>query len=79
VDGWENRWFPSDAVKEAPESETNIDLYKYVGQWSVEEPKVNPALLGDTGLVVKTAAAHHAISAPFSQVLNPKGKDLVIQ
>lgn len=34
---------------------------------------------GDKGLVVKNAAAHHAISAKFPKAIDPKGKDLVVQ
>lgn len=34
---------------------------------------------GDKGLVAKTKAAHHAISAPFAKVLDPSGKTLVVQ
>jgi hypothetical protein len=34
---------------------------------------------GDKGLVAKTKAAHHAISAPFGSPIDPKGKTLVIQ
>lgn len=34
---------------------------------------------GDNGLVVKNAAAHHAISAKFPKKIDPKGKTLVVQ
>ncbi|POW21118.1 hypothetical protein PSHT_02746 [Puccinia striiformis] len=34
---------------------------------------------GDQGLVVKSPAAHHAISAPFSKTLDNKDKTLVVQ
>ncbi len=34
---------------------------------------------GDSGLVVKNAAAHHAISAKFPKKIDPKGKTLVVQ
>jgi hypothetical protein len=34
---------------------------------------------GDKGLVVKNAAAHHAISAKFPKKIDPKGKTLVVQ
>ena len=37
-----------------------------------------PGIEGDKGLVLKTKAAHHAISAPFDQVLDPKGKPLIV-
>ena len=34
---------------------------------------------GDKGLVVKNAAAHHAISAKFPKKFDNKGKTLVVQ
>jgi calnexin len=34
---------------------------------------------GDKGLVVKNAAAHHAISAKFAKKIDTKGKPLVVQ
>jgi hypothetical protein len=34
---------------------------------------------GDKGLVVKNAAAHHAISAKFPKKIENKGKTLVVQ
>lgn len=34
---------------------------------------------GDKGLVVKNAAAHHAISSKFPKAIDAKGKDLVVQ
>lgn len=54
-------------------------VFSYVGQWSVEEPSVFPGLSNDAGLVLKTKAAHHAISAQFDTPLDPKGKTLVAQ
>ena len=45
----------------------------------MEEPTVFPGIDGDEGLVLKTKAAHHAISAPFESVLDPKGKTIVAQ
>lgn len=53
-------------------------VFSYVGKWSVEEPSVLPGIPGDMGLVLKTKAAHHAISAPFDDVFDPKGKTLVV-
>ncbi|GAA5983808.1 hypothetical protein JCM11641_005199 [Rhodosporidiobolus odoratus] len=72
--GWENKWSPSKATKE----EQRGEVFSYVGKWSVEEPTVYPGIVGDKGLVLKTKAAHHAISAPFDEVLDPKGKPLVV-
>ena len=34
---------------------------------------------GDSGLVVKNAAAHHAISAKFPATIDNTGKTLVVQ
>jgi calnexin len=51
-----------------------------VGEWSVEEPTVFPGISGDKGLVMKSKAAHHAISVPFSTPLESKDdQSLVIQ
>eukprot|EP00158_Paraphelidium_tribonemae_P002746 Partr_v1_DN25634_c0_g1_i1_m4429 putative Calnexin len=81
---WESRWKSSAAVKKTPEGfeageNDNVeDLFRYRGEWSVEEAAKN-ALDGDRGLVAKTAAAHHAISVSFEKPVNPEGKDLVIQ
>lgn len=36
-------------------------------------------MAGDKGLVIKNAAAHHAISAKFPKKIDPKGKTLVVQ
>ena len=40
---------------------------------------MSSAIEGDKGLVAKTKAAHHAISAAFDKVLDPAGKTLVVQ
>lgn len=53
--------------------------WAYVGEWSVEEPRVFKGMEGDKGLVVKNPAAHHAISAKFPEKIDPKGKTLVVQ
>ena len=50
-----------------------------MGEWSVEEPTVLKGMEGDKGLVVKNAAAHHAISAKFPKKIDNKGKTLVVQ
>ncbi|KAJ9498569.1 hypothetical protein H2202_005754 [Exophiala xenobiotica] len=76
ADDWDSRWTPSHAKKEDSKSDED---WAYVGEWSVEEPTALPGLVGDKGLVVKNAAAHHAISAKFPSVIDNKGKDLVVQ
>ncbi|GAA5876376.1 hypothetical protein JCM1840_006006 [Sporobolomyces johnsonii] len=74
TDGWEDRWSPSRATKEEKQGE----VFSYVGKWAVEEPSVYPGIQGDKGLVLKTKAAHHAISAPFDAPYDPKGKPLIV-
>lgn len=54
-------------------------MLSYRGEWAFEVPEVWPGLSGDTGLVVKTAAAHHAISSKFDTPVDPTGKSLVVQ
>ena len=76
TEGWEERWIPSHAKKADSKSEED---WAYVGTWSVEEPTVFPGLKGDTGLVVKNAAAHHAISAIFPAKIDNKDNTLVVQ
>ncbi|PWN30847.1 calnexin [Jaminaea rosea] len=74
-EGWDTRWTASQATKE----QTGGEVFSYVGKWSVEEPTVFPGLLGDTGLVAKSKAAQHAISAQFPEVIKTDGKPLVVQ
>ncbi|KIW77661.1 hypothetical protein Z517_07493 [Fonsecaea pedrosoi CBS 271.37] len=76
TDDWDTRWTPSHAKKQDSKSDED---WAYVGEWAVEEPTVLPGIIGDKGLVVKNAAAHHAISAKFPSVINNKGKTLVVQ
>ncbi|CAG8516913.1 5126_t:CDS:10 [Paraglomus occultum] len=71
---WVERWSTSKATKEEGGEEL-----KYVGVWSVEEPTVYPGIENDAGLVAKTAAALHAISAQFTEPLDNTGKTLVVQ
>ncbi|KAG5463611.1 MAG: Calreticulin family-domain-containing protein [Olpidium bornovanus] len=81
-DDWKLRWSRSEATKKAEGEDSdkaNRDLWAYRGKWEVEEATVHPGLKGDRGLVLKTSAAHHAISAPFATSIDPAGKDLVVQ
>ncbi|PWW74455.1 Calreticulin-domain-containing protein [Tuber magnatum] len=75
--GWDSRWKVSHAKKE--NDKTGDEEWTYVGQWAVEEPTVLKGIEGDTGLVVKNVAAHHAISAKFDKPIDNKGKTLVVQ
>ncbi|KAJ3028639.1 UNVERIFIED_CONTAM: hypothetical protein HDU68_001220 [Siphonaria sp. JEL0065] len=72
------RWIPSEAKKIVDGIEDE-DLLKFRGRWNVEEPVVLPGLRGDRGLTVKTAAAHHAVSASFKTPFDTNGKTLVAQ
>jgi len=76
TDDWSSRWTLSKAKKDDPKTEED---WRYVGEWSVEEASVYPAIVGDKGLVVKNPAAHHAISAKFPKKIDNKGKTLVVQ
>ncbi|OAX83353.1 hypothetical protein ACJ72_02294 [Emergomyces africanus] len=73
---WHTRWTASHAKKEDSQSD---EEWAYVGEWAVEEPHVLKGMEGDMGLVVKNAAAHHAISAKFPKKIDNKGKTLVVQ
>jgi hypothetical protein len=53
-----SKWLKSKAKKEGVEEE----IAKYDGLWAVE-PSTESVLEGDKGLVLKTKAKHHAISA----------------
>ncbi|KAI6717102.1 hypothetical protein PZA11_001659 [Diplocarpon coronariae] len=78
TDDWEARWKPSHAKKQTKGSEKDEE-WAYVGEWAVEEPHVYKGMENDKGLVVKNAAAHHAISAKFPKKIENKGKTLVVQ
>ncbi|PVU98916.1 hypothetical protein BB560_001600 [Smittium megazygosporum] len=69
------KWVVSKAVKE----ENGMKIPKYPGVFSLEEPTVFKNMHDDLGLVLKTPAAHHAISRKFDKVFIPRGKPLVIQ
>ena len=73
---WSERWSASSATKQ---TEAGKEQFSYIGQWVVEEPNVFKGMIGDKGLVVQNAAAHHAISAPFEVPLDNTGKTLVVQ
>ncbi|KAF9131853.1 hypothetical protein BGW39_001241 [Mortierella sp. 14UC] len=76
ANNWSERWTASEATKE---SNAEGEVFSYVGQWSVEEPSVYPGLKNDLGLVAKSAATHHAISASLPEVVDNKDKTLVVQ
>ncbi|KAG7709430.1 hypothetical protein KL914_001820 [Ogataea haglerorum] len=70
-ESWASRWKPSHSKRD--------DNFVYRGEWDVEEPTVNPGLKGDKGLVVKTEAAHHAISARLPTPFDNTNNTLVLQ
>lgn len=72
--GETSRWKASNAVKAGTDGE-----FSYVGKWAIEEPSVFPGFKGEKGLVAKSPAAHHAISAILDKPLDNKGKTLVLQ
>ncbi|CAG7854159.1 Calnexin homolog Flags: Precursor [Serendipita indica DSM 11827] len=76
TDDWAERWTPSEATKKTP---VGGETFSYVGKWSVEEASVYPVIAGDKGLVAKSKAAHHAISAPFAKPIDFSDKSLVVQ
>lgn len=53
--------------------------YNYLGEWEIEPAEVYPGLSGDSALVLKSPASHHAISYKFSAPFDNTGKDLVLQ
>ncbi|KAG6817579.1 hypothetical protein H0H87_006956 [Tephrocybe sp. NHM501043] len=75
TDDWTERWTPSEATKKTP---VGGETFSYVGKWEVEDPLIT-VIDGDKGLVAKSKAAHHAISAPFSEPIAFADKPLVIQ
>jgi len=72
---WSDRWTPSEATKKTP---VGGETFSYVGEWKVEDPLVE-RIVDDQGLVAKTKAAHHAISAPFTKPVDFKESPLVVQ
>ncbi|TPX62952.1 hypothetical protein PhCBS80983_g00225 [Powellomyces hirtus] len=75
---WEQRWTPSH-TKKVIDGVEDEDLLQYKGKWAVEAPVESPAIKGDEGLVVKDAAAHHAITAKFDKPIDTTGKPFVAQ
>ncbi|KAJ3110111.1 hypothetical protein HK100_003150 [Physocladia obscura] len=71
-------WIPSEAKKVVDGIEDD-ELLKFRGAWSIEEASVLPSIKSDLGLVVKTPAAHHAISAAFPSPFDTKDSSFVAQ
>ncbi|KAI9228882.1 MAG: calnexin [Piptocephalis tieghemiana] len=70
---WKSLWIPSSARKD--------EEFQFSGKWEVEDPTVlAPGKgYGHRGLVLKTPAAHHGISAKFDEPLDNTDKTLVVQ
>ncbi|KAG9230215.1 calreticulin [Amylocarpus encephaloides] len=79
TDDWETRWKASHAKKDTKGTDKDAEEWSYTGTWSVEEPTVYKGMEGDNGLVMKSVANHHAISAKFPKKIDNKGKTLVVQ
>lgn len=75
TDSWKDRWTPSEATKKTP---VGGETFSYTGKWEVEEPST-PIIEGDKGLVAKSKANHHAISAAFPESIDITTEPLVIQ
>lgn len=68
---WHSKWIPSKATKD--------DKLSYEGEWAVEESISLKAYAKDLGLVTKTEAALHAISAKLPQPFDNTNNTLVLQ
>ncbi|XP_015716539.1 calmegin isoform X1 [Coturnix japonica] len=73
-DGALTGWVLSEAKKE----DTDDNIAKYDGRWEVEELKEN-TVPGDKGLVLKSAAKHHAISAMLTKTFIFDKNPLIVQ
>lgn len=71
---FQNRWLKSQAKKDG----VDVEIAKYDGEWSFEEPATK-LFSGDLGLVLKSKARHHAISAMLSKPFDFKDKPFVVQ
>lgn len=71
-DDWSKLWKISKAKRD--------EEFTYNGEWDVEESVIFPGFKNDKGLVLKTPAAHHAISAKLPQPFkNEENDTLVLQ
>lgn len=51
----------------------------YTGKWEVQESAAPQGIAGEKHIVMTEANSYYAISAPFSEPLDPKGKTLIVQ
>lgn len=68
------RWILSEAKKDGADD----DIAKYNGEWEIGPPDT-VLLRNDYGLVLKTKARHHAISAKLDRPFTFDGKPLIAQ
>nr|XP_032661181.1 calmegin isoform X2 [Chelonoidis abingdonii] len=73
-DGVLTGWILSKTKKE----DTDENIAKYDGRWEVEELKEN-TVPGDRGLVLKSIARHHAVSAVLTKPFIFDTKPLIVQ
>ncbi|XP_055939197.1 calnexin-like [Argiope bruennichi] len=73
-EAFDKKWISSEAKKEGTEE----SIAKYDGKWSVEEAERN-GLKGDLGLVLKSKAHHHAISARLDKPFLFDNKPFILQ
>ncbi|KAM7008629.1 calmegin isoform 2-T2 [Tautogolabrus adspersus] len=73
-DGSLDRWQLSKTVK----GDADDEIAKYDGKWAVEQLKENK-VPGDLGLVLKSRAKHHAISAMLNKPFVFQDEPLVVQ
>ncbi|XP_051475074.1 calmegin [Apus apus] len=73
-DGGLTGWVLSKTKKE----DTDDSIAKYDGRWEVEKLKEN-TVPGDRGLVLKSVAKHHAISAMLTKAFVFDDKPLIVQ
>jgi calnexin len=70
-DDWSQLWKISKSKRDQE--------FTYNGKWSVEVSSVNQGFINDKGLVLKTAAAHHAIHAQLPTPFINTDETLVLQ
>ncbi|KAI9505663.1 Calreticulin/calnexin, partial [Coemansia spiralis] len=68
------RWKPSHATKKG-----DSDTARYDGEWAIEEVSKLAGVKGDSALVVKSEARHHAISARLEKPFDPAKEGMVLQ
>ncbi|CAL1280656.1 unnamed protein product [Larinioides sclopetarius] len=73
-EAFDKKWISSEAKKEGIEE----NIAKYDGKWAVEEAERN-GLKGDLGLVLKSKAHHHAISARLDKPFLFDNKPFILQ